>query len=612
MNSHLDRKAVEAQLKNLIQKLEIREKNLTALSKKFSWYRLAIFLGGVFVTLLLFFFTSQLLTFISFIFFLTIFAIAAHFHGKLDRGIKRLKTWTNIKSTHLARMNLDWKIIPKVEYKNSEDFDPIEVDLNITGSQSLHQLIDTTISVQGSNLLREWLLNLKPDKDEIIKRQQLVKDLIPLVRLRDKLSLTSAISKQKEFDGTSLLEWIQNFTPQKSLKTLLIVLSILALVNIALFVLYIVIPIPAYWMITLLIYIAIYYFGNSQKKGIFEEIEFMSDELSKFSSVLGILESYPYPKNSDIINLCSCYFNLPQKPSALLSKIESSVSVLRMRKGNPFIWTIIRGFFPIDYFYTNKVNQLKDEVAGNLPEWLSTFYFIDALNALANFSYLNPDYTFPEISSETQDGKIINSEQLGHPLIRAEKKITNDFTFLDSGKIVILTGSNMSGKSTFLRALGINILLAYAGAPVNAKSMNLPLLKIFTCIKVSDSVIDGISYFYAEVKRLKTLLDLIEEKNHLPIFFLIDEIFRGTNNIERLKGSRAFIKSLSKADVIGAIATHDLELIRLSDEINNIKNYHFKEDIKNDKMIFDYKIQKGPCPTTNALKIMSMEGLPVE
>jgi DNA mismatch repair ATPase MutS len=169
----------------------------------------------------------------------------------------------------------------------------------------------------------------------------------------------------------------------------------------------------------------------------------------------------------------------------------------------------------------------------------------------------------------------------------------------------------MSGKSTFIRTLGVNLSLAYAGSVVNAESLNVSLFRLYTCIKVSDSVIDGISYFYAEVKRLKKLLDEIETSG-FPVFFLIDEIFRGTNNVERLKGSSAFIKKLAETNAVGVLATHDLELVKLADVISKVKNYHFKEEIKNNKMFFDYMLNEGPCPTTNALKIMKLEGLPIE
>ena len=152
---------------------------------------------------------------------------------------------------------------------------------------------------------------------------------------------------------------------------------------------------------------------------------------------------------------------------------------------------------------------------------------------------------------------------------------------------------------------------AFAGGPVNASTLQTSLFKIFTCIKVSDSVTDGYSYFYAEVKRLKALLSELERDSGYPLFFLIDEIFKGTNNRERLIGSQAYIQALVGKNCLGAISTHDLELVKLADILPEIKNYHFKEDVIDGQMVFDYILRPGPCPTTNALKIMQMEGLPV-
>jgi DNA mismatch repair ATPase MutS len=137
------------------------------------------------------------------------------------------------------------------------------------------------------------------------------------------------------------------------------------------------------------------------------------------------------------------------------------------------------------------------------------------------------------------------------------------------------------------------------------------LLRLFTCIKVSDSVTDGISYFYAEVRRLKALLRACEAEEPLPLCFLIDEIFRGTNNRERLIGSRAFIHALARGHGVGVISTHDLELVTLADTVPSIRNYHFREEVHDGRMVFDYQLRPGPCPTTNALQIMQMEGLPI-
>jgi DNA mismatch repair ATPase MutS len=180
------------------------------------------------------------------------------------------------------------------------------------------------------------------------------------------------------------------------------------------------------------------------------------------------------------------------------------------------------------------------------------------------------------------------------------------------GEVIVITGSNMSGKSTFLRTVGVNLCLAYAGAPVNAAYLKTNLSRLFTCIQVSDSLTDGISYFYAEVRRLKALLDALEKKHDLPLFFLIDEIFRGTNNRERQIGGRAFVQSLIGGHGAGLISTHDLELIVLAEELAEVSNFHFQEEVTQGRMLFDYKVRPGPSRTTNALQIMQMEGLPVE
>ena len=207
------------------------------------------------------------------------------------------------------------------------------------------------------------------------------------------------------------------------------------------------------------------------------------------------------------------------------------------------------------------------------------------------------------------------------PIVRARRLcpqaafVPNDCALSTDGaagpQIAVLTGPNMAGKSTFLRTVGVNLCLAYAGATVSADRLEASLFRIFTCIKVSDSVQDGLSYFYAEVKRLQALLSATKAGD-LPVLFLIDEIFRGTNSRERLIGSRSYIRAMSQLSATGLVATHDLELIKLADEIKGVANLHFREEVSDGRMVFDYRLRPGPCPTTNALTIMRLEGLPVE
>ena len=183
--------------------------------------------------------------------------------------------------------------------------------------------------------------------------------------------------------------------------------------------------------------------------------------------------------------------------------------------------------------------------------------------------------------------------------------------YLD-GLVIKVHQDNRVINKTMHVALGVNLALAYAGSVVDVQALQTLRFRLFTCIKVSDSVTDGISYFYAEVQRLKALLDDLAITDDLPLFFAIDEIFRGTNNRERLIGSRAYIRALVGQRGIGLISTHDLELIRLEEEMAGVTNYHFRDDIVEGRMVFDYQLRRGPSPTTNALRIMAIEGLPVE
>lgn len=601
-------------LTRLTEKLNFRKESLKSLSRKYSNYRLLLLIVETAVFFILFFAVSNISALISIAVFLTAFALIAHFHNKLDSSIKKLDLWIKIKTSNLARLNLDWDNIPVLNY-SSEDGSPhkpgpIETDLNLAGDESLHQLISTGTSFQSHALLRQWLNQNDPSIDEITERQKLVKELVPLSLFRDKLILYSILSSRSDFDGKMILKLIsrKDILPA-FFRFMFSIMIVLAPINILLFLLFLEHIVPAYWGITTLIYIALFYFGNKEQDRILDEAEYISNELEKPAAVFQFLEEYHYKDSPLLLKLCEPFKTPNERPSLLINKIKNAVGFLRIRKGNPFVWNVIRAFFPIDFYFKLKLNRLKNLVSNRFKAWFETWYKLEALASLGNFAWLNPSYIFPEITESEQI--IFSGKKLGHPLIKKEDKICNDFTFNSDGEIAIITGSNMSGKSTFIRTLGINLSLAYAGSVVNADEFKVSLFNLFTCIKVSDSVIDGISYFYAEVKRLKTLLIEIE-KSKYPVFFLIDEIFRGTNNIERLKGSSSFIKKLADTNSFGAIATHDLELVKLSDEISRVRNYHFKEEIKDGKMVFDYKLNDGPCPTTNALKIMKLEGLPVD
>jgi ABC-type multidrug transport system fused ATPase/permease subunit len=604
------RKVRLKEFENGIQRFSSRLEKLERKSSKFSIYRLTIFLTGLILFLFSFFFLSMLFVWISIAVLLIVFGIVSGVHNKIDEGIKKCKLWLEIKKENLARMNIDWKNIP---YKNSGELNrehPFGSDLEITGKNSLHQLIDVSTSNEGSKKLKEWLLTKISSEDIILERQKIVKELIPLQHFRNKLILNSNLATQKRLEGTKLSAWLNSGSNIKKLKKLLTTLTFIIPINILLVILFVLKLLPAYWVIGALIYVGIYWFNSKYISELFEKSLDIEMEFGKFSRILEFLEKYNYSQNKLLRTLCKTFFENKRSPSYYFKRLSRITTAVSFQK-NPFTMLLLNIIFPYDFFFAYKLEKVKKDMTDRLPDWLETFYNLEALISLSNFAYINPDYVFPSIQKGNPDNLFL-AEKITHPFIPFDVSIPNDFSISTKGEVVIITGSNMSGKSTFLKSIGINLALCFAGGVVCASRFQTKLYKIYTCINISDSVTDGISYFYAEVKRLKNLLNEIKAENSLPVFYLIDEIFRGTNNLERLIGSRSYIKSLAGLNGTGLISTHDLELIKLEKEISKVNNYHFKEDISNGKMIFDYKLRRGPSPTTNALKIMKIEGLPVE
>ena len=326
----------------------------------------------------------------------------------------------------------------------------------------------------------------------------------------------------------------------------------------------------------------------------FGEAYDLARQLGQLRVILSDLENYPYAPGSRLAKLCAPFWQGPVCPSAALRKIGWIVSAASLRQ-NAFLSLALNTLVPWDMFFADLLERYKRELRGLLPAWLDAWATLEALVALANFTRLNPENSFPEILPLSAR-PVVRGKAVGHPLIADAARVTNDFSLQEMGEVVIITGSNMSGKSTFLRTLGVNLVLAYAGSTVAAQALECLPFRLFTSMNVSDSLSDGISFFYAEVSRLKALLDQLEAANRLPLFFLIDEIFRGTNNRERQIGSRAYTHALAGKNGAGLISTHDLELAHLAENIPAVHNYHFREDIQDGKMVFDFQIRPGRQP----------------
>ncbi len=606
-------KAIQRQVRRIEQHIAL----LDQVSRRFSRIRLGIVVGAIIVALIVNFSGAENIAWGVIGLGIVLFLIVARFHDGVEYGLKKHQIWRDIKSTHLARMKLEWDRLPPSSSTLSDDAHPFDTDLGITGTMSLLRLLDTSISQGGSARLSRWLLNPLIDPGQIRARQTVVQELMPLTAFRDRLTLHGRITHEamdSRWDGETILHWLNRQVDGRSLKPFVLLLGILSLTTLVLYTLHQLIQIPAWWWWSFIPYVVIYLGLYSIRSGsmdrLDEDASLLAKVLKPFRSTLTYLESYPLSATPQVESLCAPFRSAGQRPSSLLNQLDRIVGGASWQKGQ-LLWLILNALVPWDLYFTYRLQIFRRQVKDHLPEWLDTWYKLEAYCALATFGYLNPESVFPEINEGNQpSAAVFGTQQLGHPFLPDGARVCNDFTIQKTGHISLITGSNMSGKSTFLRTLGINFCLAFLGAPVIARTFTTIPFRLFTCIKVSDSVTDGVSYFYAEVKRLKALLNNLESEGP-PLFFLIDEIFRGTNNRERLIGGQAYIRDLADHRGTGCISTHDLDLVNLEQAIPGLRNYHFKEEIRGGVMVFDFLLHEGPCPTTNALRIMELEGLSV-
>jgi hypothetical protein len=587
-----------------VERIERHLQTLSFHSRRFSAARLFIAAVGLPLTILAFFSRETLLFWLCFGLTIVSFSVAVWLHRRVKARIAANGAWLSIKQTQIARMTIDWARIPRPRYVPAA-LHALEIDLDL---DRLRMVIDTADSREGSERLRGWLLTTRPDRAVTESRAALVSELKGERRFRDRLSLATALSetdRSKWADGRILVRWLQGESAPRALRPALLMLSALSLLTIITFVLTALDVLPTEARVIWGVYTLGYLSQWRMAAGLLGESHALADALGGLTAVTRHLETYPYREGSRLQNLCAPL--VADQPTQQLHAVTRTLSAASLQR-NVYLWLMLNAIVPWDLFFIWRLYGHKAQLKITLPRWLNIWHEVEALNSLATYAYLNPQQPFPTLVETAR----FEAKAIGHPLIPDAEKVPNDFGFEGAGQIAIITGANMAGKSSFLRTLGVNLCMAYAGGTVDAVSLETGLFRVFSCIRVTDSLETGTSYFYAEVKRLKALLDAVQAKDSMPVFYVIDEIFRGTNNRERLIGSRAYIRALLNANGLGLIATHDLELAKLADENPSVRNFHFRETIEDGRMVFDYQLRAGPCPTTNALKVMSLAGLPVE
>ena len=604
----------EQALLRLIRRCERMQAHGALTSRNFSRWRLGVFLAGAALSIglyqLAWFHTGNALLLLFLLGFLTI----SWFHQRLKSRLRRLRLWMEIKTDNLARLQLDWPHIPATHHPTPEHHH-FAVDLDLTGTHSLLTLVDTTFSSMGQHRLATWFFqanNPEPDGLPWTTRQTLAKELTPLSRLRDRCLLATRLISPDRLDGTRIVSLLSAPIAIPHLPLIIAVACGLTGLTLALGVWTLVTGAPNFWLISLTLYVGMYFLLSGSIHPLFGRVLTLHDELEKLVTVITTLEQSNYSRHPTMFQVCQSLLIREHRPThslRQLSHIAQSLSV----KAHPLIHLGLNVLMPWDLWFVGKLDRVITRLRQMLPEWLEAVGILDAASALARFAYLNPDYVWPQLeATHTEaDSRGLTARGLGHPLIARTHRITNDLVLRGEGHMLLVTGSNMSGKSTFLRTVGINLCLAQAGGPVCARAFSWTWLRLYCCIRVTDALDEGLSYFYAEVKRLKVILDAVRSPRHHPVLFLIDEIYRGTNNRERLAGSEAFVRALQQSRGLGIISTHDLELTGLASGNGHIRNAHFQETVQEGTLHFDYQLRTGPCPTTNALRIMAQEGLPV-
>ncbi len=355
---------------------------------------------------------------------------------------------------------------------------------------------------------------------------------------------------------------------------------------------------------TLLIQLVAFFIGIRQRSSTFNIIYKFKNNMDIYFRMIKLLTEKSF--NSEYLKNSKDNLMISKEDCAIKSikKLFKICDRVSYRYNSFFI--IIDVFLLWDYQCMIEFEKWKVNSGSNIKKWFEVIGEFEALNSISNIVYNNPTWTMPVISNESFK---IKANNLGHPLL-GEKKVCNNIIMDKYNSILLITGSNMSGKSTFLRTVGINLILCYIGAPVCASNFECSIMEVYTCMRVADNLEKGISSFYAEILRIKMIIESV--KSNKKVFFLLDELFKATNSADRHIGAKALIKQLGNYGAAGIVSTHDLELCDLQQEYPKVKNYHFQEYYINNEVKFDYKIDKGVSTTRNALYLIKLAGIDLQ
>jgi len=475
------------------------------------------------------------------------------------------------------------------------------LDLDVFGKGSLFERICTVRTRPGEETLAAWFLEPSP-ADEVKSRQEAVSDLAPRLDLRERLAMLGAELPPIDLDAVA--KWgsspVTLYLPQ--MQRLLVGLASANVLTLAFWLIVGGSPFPFLVSIVISAFVAMRFVRDVGP--ILKPVEPMGHDLSLLVGLLREFESAPF--NSSQLNTLQAELRADGlSPSQQISQLVRLVDWLNARRNQMFAPIAVLLMWRTQMALAFEAWRARSGPL--IANWLRAIGSIEALSSIAAYAFENPDDPFPELI----DGPaLFDGDELGHPLLQSNVAVRNDVKLIAPIQLLLVSGSNMSGKSTLLRSVGTNAVLAMAGAPVRAKRLRLSPMRLGATLRVQDSLLAGKSRFFAEITRVREILDAA--RGPLPLMFLLDEIFHGTNSHDRVLGAEAVIRNLLDAGAIGLVTTHDLSLTEAGTRLGErAKNVHFADQFRDGEMVFDYRMRPGVVPHSNALALMRAIGLEV-
>ncbi len=492
-------------------------------------------------------------------------------------------------------------------FDNGDEFvdssHPYSYDVDLFGEGSFFQYLNRTVIGGGKILLKKWLSETPLKKKVIKQNQQAVEELSDMIDFRQKFYTVGKMYKSNSDETSGLQKWLKSpdFFGSKLIVALTVGLPVVTLLSL-------IMAILGNLSIQLFIFLflanlTIIGFRISKFNKSYVLLSDNLNTLKKMTNLFELIESLDV-KSELLKRLKDAFYSGEESAKTQIAKLIKIADSLDNRN-NIVLGFILNGLLFWDWNHMLFIDKWKSKHSQDYNKWQESLHYFDALNSLATLAYNNVDFTFPQISD---DEYILDAKNTGHPLIPEKDRVCNDFSIGESPRYAIITGANMAGKSTFLRTVAINLILAGCGAPVCAEKFTFTPLPLYSSMRAEDSLLKHESYFFAELKRLQNITKELDKDKKL--FIILDEILRGTNSEDKRKGSIGFIKKITSKKAYGLVATHDLELARLTETQSDIfKALCFEVKIEDNKLDFNYKLQPGITQNMNASFLMKQMGI---